>query len=53
MQWSTIGDGLNIYALNLLAQRESSPLAPDIRKSEAVSVIKTVLEYVSTEKEKN
>jgi hypothetical protein len=42
----------DVYALNLLAQRESSPLAPDIRKSVAASVIKTVLEYVSTQKEK-
>ena len=42
----------DIYALNLLAQREASPLAPDIRVGQAASVIKKVLEYVSTEKER-
>jgi hypothetical protein len=42
----------DIYALNLLAQRESSPLAPDIRNGPTASVIKTVLEFVSTEKER-
>lgn len=41
----------DIYALNLLAQRESSALAPDIRKGVAASVIQGVLEYVSSQKE--